>query len=153
LTEQQFDGEQKHDADASSLVSVRLGGNSHAPIAALDFLRRSGVFRTSSATTLRLGGLFCVLRNLLTEPLTCRVTVESNQRAPELIEVFTPFCERRSTAAKLGNRALQIGDGEPQHRNRQAPHAVIVQHSSGRAVGALGVFARAIRAEVKAHHG
>ena len=31
--------------DASSLVSVRLGGNSHAPIAALDFLRRSGIFR------------------------------------------------------------------------------------------------------------
>jgi predicted permease len=30
--------------DASSLVSVRLGGNSHAPIVALDFLRRSGVF-------------------------------------------------------------------------------------------------------------
>ena len=31
--------------DASSLVSVRLGGSSHAPIAALDFLRRSGVFQ------------------------------------------------------------------------------------------------------------
>ena len=31
--------------DASSLVSVRLGGNSHAPVVALDFLRRSGIFR------------------------------------------------------------------------------------------------------------
>jgi predicted permease len=31
--------------DASSLVSVRLGGNSHAPFVALDFLRRSGMFQ------------------------------------------------------------------------------------------------------------
>jgi predicted permease len=31
--------------DAPSLVSVRLGGNSHAPVGALDFLRRSGMFQ------------------------------------------------------------------------------------------------------------
>jgi hypothetical protein len=31
--------------DASSLVSVRFGGNSHAPFVALDFLRRSGMFQ------------------------------------------------------------------------------------------------------------
>jgi MacB-like periplasmic core domain len=31
--------------DASSLVSVRLGGNSHSPVAALEFLRASGVFQ------------------------------------------------------------------------------------------------------------
>jgi putative ABC transport system permease protein len=31
--------------DASSLVSVRLGGNSHAPMEALDFLQKSGVLQ------------------------------------------------------------------------------------------------------------
>ena len=31
--------------DAESVVSVRLGGNSHAPAEVLDFLRRSGVFQ------------------------------------------------------------------------------------------------------------
>lgn len=36
-----------------------------------------------------LGGLF-VMRNLLTKPLTYRVPVESNQRAPKLIEVLAP---------------------------------------------------------------
>jgi hypothetical protein len=32
-------------SDAPSLVSVRLGGNSHAPVVALDFLRQSGMFQ------------------------------------------------------------------------------------------------------------
>jgi predicted permease len=31
--------------DAASVVSVRLGGNSHAPVDVLDFLRRSGIFQ------------------------------------------------------------------------------------------------------------
>jgi putative ABC transport system permease protein len=31
--------------DAASLVSVRLGGNSHSPVLAIDFLQRSGVFQ------------------------------------------------------------------------------------------------------------
>jgi putative ABC transport system permease protein len=31
--------------DAASVVSVRLGGNGHAPVDVLDFLRRSGIFQ------------------------------------------------------------------------------------------------------------
>jgi hypothetical protein len=68
-----------------------------------------------------------MLPNLLTQPLAYGVPVESSQRAPKL-EVFTPFYEGGSAATVLRNRALKIHYRLLQHRRRQSPHPVIVEH-------------------------
>ena len=91
------------------------------------------------------------MRKLLIEPFPHTVTVETNQRTPKPVEVFTPRHERRSTAAKLGNRALKVRDGL--QLSQQPLDAARRDRStlSGRTASALGVFARAIRAQIKAH--
>jgi hypothetical protein len=54
-----------------------------------------------------LHGLF-PMRQLLTEALPHRITIEASQHAPELIEVLAPRHECCSTAAVLRNRALKV---------------------------------------------
>jgi hypothetical protein len=79
------------------------------------------------------------------QPLPHRVCHESRQCAPEVVKVFAPRQERRSAAPVPRDRAAQVGYSLLQHRDRQSPYAVVVQHSGG----AFGVFARAVRAQVE----
>jgi hypothetical protein len=57
-----------------------------------------------------------------------RATLKADQRAPELVEVFAPRHERRSTATVLRYRALQVRHGLLQHRDGQATYAIVVEH-------------------------
>ena len=62
-----------------------------------------------------LGCLFAT-RYLFTEPLSHRVSVESNQRAPIIIEVLTPRDECRRTATVFRDRAVKVRHGLLKHR-------------------------------------
>jgi hypothetical protein len=58
----------------------------------------------------RLGGLF-VMRNLLAQPFSHRISLEPDQGAPKPVEIFPPRHEGRSAAAVIWNRAVQVCDG------------------------------------------